>query len=147
MLFFPFIAAVNLLPRQLVSVPNGNVSFLCASITEAITGIQWLLNNTLLEDFSSTDVRSVFRETQGTGKLFLSRVPLKCNLTSITCRAELPSGQVEVWSLLLVQGSKYLTLVHDCYNIIIVAIAIIITKPRTEYSTLLYWACLCMLNQ
>ena len=96
-----------------MSIPNSNVSFLCASITETITGIQWLLNDTLVEDLNLTDVRSVFRETQGIGKLFLSRVPLQFNSTNISCRAELTPGQVEVTASLLVQGLNSLCLFYN----------------------------------
>ena len=97
-----------------MSIPNINVSFLCVSVAETITGIQWLLNGTLLEDRNLTDVRSVFREMQGIGKLFLSRVPLKYNSTNISCRAELTSGQVEVTASLLVQGLNSLCLFMYC---------------------------------
>ena len=97
---------VIVLPEELVVTQDSDAYYLCTTSAETIIGIQWLLNNTLLEDLNVTDVRAVFSgNLGGSGRLIFSRIPLKYNSTNITCRAELiTSRQIEVTVSLLVQG-------------------------------------------
>ena len=85
-----------------MTTPNDAVSYSCVSPFDPITEIQWLLNTTLLEDLNLTDVTAGFSGVAGS--LTFSN-PSDYNVTSVTCRAELQSGeQGSATALLLVQG-------------------------------------------
>ena len=85
-----------------MTMPNDAVSYLCLSPFDWFTDIQWLLNNTLLEDLNLTDVTTAFAGVSGS--LTFSN-PSDYNVTSVTCRAVLRSGEEEsATALLLVQG-------------------------------------------
>ena len=85
-----------------MTTPNDAVAYSCLSPTNPFTEIQWLLNTTLLEDLNLTDVTAAFAGITGTIE-FLN--PSDYNVTSVTCRAELQSGeQGSATALLLVQG-------------------------------------------
>ena len=88
-----------------MTTPNVAVSssYSCVSPVDPLTEIQWLLNNTLLEDLNLTDVTTAFAGVAGS--LTFSN-PSDYNVTSVTCRAELLSGeQGSATALLLVQGT------------------------------------------
>ena len=92
-----------------MATPHGNVSFLCTSLTGTITGVQWLVNNMILEDIDDTDITSEFNQFGGgIGSLHFTNIPLAYNETTITCTAP---GEEEDTVSLLIQGS--------CSNIII----------------------------
>ena len=82
--------------------PHGNVSLICAARTSTITGIQWLINNTMTEDIDDVSITAI--TDLGIGSLSLTNIPVAYNMTSITCIAQLLSGQEEVTVLLLIQG-------------------------------------------
>ena len=82
--------------------PHGNVSLICVARTSTITGIQWLINNTMTEDIDDVSITAI--TDLGIGRLSLTNIPVAYNRTSITCIAQLPSGQEEVTVLLLIQG-------------------------------------------
>ena len=85
-----------------MTTTNEAVSYSFLSPINPISEIQWLLNTTLLEDLNFTDVITAFADVAGS-LTFLN--PFDYNVTSVTCRAELQSGQEEsATALLLVQG-------------------------------------------
>ena len=85
-----------------MTTPNDAVSYSCLSPVNPITEIQWLLNNTLLENLNLTDVTTAFAGITGT-ITFLN--PSGYDSTNVTCRAELQSGEERsATALLLVQG-------------------------------------------
>ena len=98
---FSFLS-VSVFPEIIVTTPDDAVTYLCLSPTNPFTGIQWLLNNTLLEDLNLTDVTTAFAGVAGS--LTFSN-PSDYNVTSVTCRALLQSGEEgRATALLLVQG-------------------------------------------
>ena len=85
-----------------MTTPNAAVTYSCVSPVDPLTEIQWLLNNTLLEDLTLTDVTTRFADVAGSIEF---SNPSDYNVTSVTCRAELQSGeQGSATALLLVQG-------------------------------------------
>ena len=85
-----------------MTTPNDAVTYSCLSPVDLFTEIQWLLNNTLLGDLNLTGVTTAFAGVVGSIEfLNLSNY----NVTSVTCRAELQSGEEgSATALLLVQG-------------------------------------------
>ena len=89
-----------------MTTPNDAVSYSCLSPVDPLTEIQWLLNTTLLQDLNLTDVTTAFTGIVNAGSLVFSN-PSDYNVTSVTCRAELQSGEQEsATALLLVQGNS-----------------------------------------
>ena len=87
-----------------MTTPNDAASYSCLSPVNPLTEIQWLLNNTLLEDLNLTDVTARFAGEINVGSLEFSN-PSDYNVTSVTCRPELQSGEEgSATALLLVQG-------------------------------------------
>ena len=85
-----------------MTTPNEAASFSCLSPLDPFTEIQWLLNITLLEDLNLTDITTEFAGVAGS-LTFLNLSDY--NVTSVTYRAELQSGQGgSATALLLVQG-------------------------------------------
>ena len=100
-----FVSIVYIFPDNLVTTPSNNVTFLCTALLQTITGVQWLVNDTLLEDIDNTDVTARFQtELRGIRTLNITNTPLAYNDTRITCIAELASGQEEATVSLLIQG-------------------------------------------
>ena len=98
---FSFLS-VSIFPEVIVTTPNEAVSYSCLSPFDMFTEIQWLLNTTLLEDLNLTDVTASFAGVTGS-LTFLN--PSDYNVTSVTCRIELQSGEEgSATALLLVQG-------------------------------------------
>ena len=99
---------VNIFPDDLVVTLHGNVSLTCfahtPTLTGAITGIQWLVNNTMTADIDDVSITAKFITDLGIGSLSLTNIPMAYNRTNITCIAQLPSGQEEVTVTLLIQG-------------------------------------------
>ena len=95
---------VNIIPGDPVTTPNGSVSLFC-TITTQTTGVQWLVNNTVIEDIDNINITTEFNLdtiSLAIGRLNLANVPLAYNETHITCM--LASGQEEATVLLLIQG-------------------------------------------
>ena len=87
-----------------MTTPDDTVIYSCLSPVDPITEIQWLLNNTLLEELNLTDVTAGFAYVSGSLTFFN---PSDYNVTSVTCRAELQSGEEgSATALLLVQGNS-----------------------------------------
>ena len=107
-----FLCLVNVFPEVFVATPNRSAGFRCFRNLGTFTGVQWLLNNTPLEDLNITDVTAVFDSTFG-GRLTFSN-PFGYNGTFVTCRAELQSGPAENTALLLVQGTFFLLIIMIC---------------------------------
>ena len=88
--------------------PHGNISLVCvahtSTITGAITGVQWLVNNTMTEDIDDIDITTKFITDGGIGSLSLTNIPMAYNDTMITCIVQSASGQEEVTVMLLIQG-------------------------------------------
>ena len=82
--------------------PHGNVSLICVARTSTITGVQWLVNNTMTEDIDDISIMAI--TGLGIGRLSLTNIPVAYNMTNITCIAQLPSGREEVTVTLLIQG-------------------------------------------
>ena len=77
--------------------------FRCFPNRGTITEVQWLLNNIPLEDLNLTDVTAVLDSIFGGVLTFTNSTDY--NVTTVTCRAELQSGeQGSATALLLVQG-------------------------------------------
>ena len=95
---------VDIISGDPVITPHGSVSLLC-TITTQTTGVQWLVNNTVIEDIDNINITTEFDlDTIGLpiGRLNLANVPLAYNETHITCM--LASGLEEATVLLLIQG-------------------------------------------
>ena len=102
-----------------MTTANDAVSYSCLSPFNPLTEIQWLLNNTLLEDLNLTDVTTAFAGVAGT-LTFLN--PSDYNVTSVTCRAVLQSGEEgSATALLLVQGIIMFTHITLYYCVLITA--------------------------
>ena len=105
-----FRCVVNINPDVFVTTPHGNGSFLCSSFTStltgAITGVQWLVNNTMIEDIIDINITTKFSNSVGIGigRLNLTNIPMAYNNTNITCIAQSGSGQKEVTASVLIQG-------------------------------------------
>ena len=101
---FVFIVNIYILPDNLVTTPSNSVTFLCTALPQTITGVQWLVNDTLFEDIDNTDITAGFQtELGGIGTLNITNTPLAYNETRITCIAELASGQEEATVSLQIQ--------------------------------------------
>ena len=96
-----------------MTTPDDAVTYSCVSPFDPITEIQWLLNNTLLEDLNLTDVTAAFAGIVNAGSLVFSN-PSDYNSTNVTCIAELQSGEEgNATALLLVQGKlSYIVCSH-----------------------------------
>ena len=119
--------------------PNDAVIYSFLSPVNLITGIQWLLNTTLLQDLNLTDVTTGF--TGVVGSIEFSN-PSDYNVTSVTCRAELQSGEEgSATALLLVQGICSHTL-HYCtyyrYLLLIGLLSAVRSLSSIANSTLIY---------
>ena len=102
-------------PTDVVSVPGGRAIFLCMSSAPFSNGgirrFQWLLNDTLLEDFGISNVEmSVLEVNGGIGTLTFSNVSQHLNMTRIKCIIEFRSGHEmgSASAVLLVQGKAAL---------------------------------------
>ena len=59
----------------------------------------------MIENINDINITTEFSNIVGVGRLNLTNIPLAYNETSITCIAQLASGQEEVTASLLIQGS------------------------------------------
>ena len=84
-------------------IPHGNVSLICVDRPSTITGVQWLVNNTMTEDIDDISIMPI--TDMGIGRLRLANIPMAYNMTNITCIAQLASGQEEATVTLLIQGN------------------------------------------
>ncbi len=90
-----------------MSVPGGEAIFDC-SHSQTITGVQWLLNDTALQDLNLRNVAAEFSDIIQVGVLTFTDLPLEYNKTRISCTAITSSGMMEPSSsdvLQLIQGS------------------------------------------
>ena len=98
----------TIFPDVFVTIPHGNASLLCSSftptLTGAITGVQWLVNNTMIEDIIDINITTKFSNSVGIGRLNLTNISVAYNETSITCIAQSAAGQEEVTASVLIQG-------------------------------------------
>ena len=91
---------------------GGGATFRCFSIDHAdFSSVQWLVNDTELENFNITGVKESFRTGSYYGILEFSEIPLQYNETSVQCRATLSSGnnipESSEPSQLLLQGTGF----------------------------------------
>jgi hypothetical protein len=94
-----------------VSVPGGEAIFDC-SHSQTITGAQWLLNNTALQDLNLRNVVAEFSDIAQVGVLTFTDLPLEYNTTRISCTAITSSGMMISSSSdvpLLIQGQTNTT--------------------------------------
>ena len=98
-----FCCVVNINPDVFVTIPHGNASFLCSS-SPTLTGVQWLVNYTMIENINDINITTEFSNIVGVGRLNLANIPMAYNDTSITCIAQLASGREEVTASVLIQG-------------------------------------------
>ena len=97
---------VNIFPDDLVVTLHGSVAFICVARASTITGVQWLVNNMMTEDIDDINITTEVITDLGIGSLSLTNIPMVYNRTTITCIAQLASGQEEVTVLLLIQGLR-----------------------------------------
>lgn len=74
-----------------VSVPGGGATFECSHNSRTLTGVQWLLNGTRLQDLNVRNVTAVFSDILETGYLEFTNLPLEYNTTEISCMASVNS--------------------------------------------------------
>ena len=105
----PCTGVVTVLPEnQAVSYPNGAINFFCLSSSSSIiVSVNWMLNNTFLNDMpDSSDISAEFSSAVG-GTLRFFRVSKMYNSTEIRCIASLSTGDTvnsSDVSTLLLQG-------------------------------------------
>ncbi len=94
----------------IVFIPGEVPIFNCAtsSPTITITSVEWLINETRLEDLSLTNVETEFVNVTRQSSLRFNNVPVEYNNTNIQCRATLSNGETEDSNnlTLLVQGER-----------------------------------------
>ena len=109
-------AQVQLQPAGgFVSVPGGMARFSCSLQRQPISGVQWLVNGSSLQDLNLRNVSATFSNHTDTGFLRFSNLPLKYNMTRIKCSVNSSSRVIASESdiLLLIQGEFcYLLYVH-----------------------------------
>ncbi len=87
----------------MVSVQGGVAEFLCSADFITVTGVQWLLNGTALQDLNLSNVTTMFNNIGGS--LAFTNLPLEYNMTCIVCAANTSSGVITSNSVsLLIQG-------------------------------------------
>ncbi len=93
-----------------VFIPGDSAIYNCASPSGTITSVEWLINGTLLEDLSLTNVVTEFSQLTKQGTLRFNDISVEYNNTNIQCRANLSNGETvdSNNSTLLVQGKKIL---------------------------------------
>lgn len=87
------INTVEVLPVHQVyrSVPGGDATFRCTSYSQTITGVQWLVNGTHLENLNLTNVTKDFNAIgRGVGTLKFKNLPVDYDRIRIRCEATLP---------------------------------------------------------
>ncbi len=91
-----------------VFIPGRNPVLSCASISDTITSVEWLINGTPLEDLSLTNVETQFIELFRQGGLVFNNISVEYNNTNIQCRATLSNGETVDSNnfTLLVQGER-----------------------------------------
>ncbi len=86
-----------------MSVQGGVARFICSDDAITVTGVQWLLNGTALQDLNLSNVNARF--SLQTGYLAFTNLPLEYNMTCIVCTANTSSGVMKSSNVsLLVQG-------------------------------------------
>ncbi len=80
----------------------------CASLSDTITSVEWLINGTQLEDLSLTNVLTDFSELTRQGVLLFNSISVEYNNTNIQCRTTLSNGESADSNnfTLLVQGER-----------------------------------------
>ena len=89
-----------------MSVPGGVAVFSCAK-GQQISGVQWLVNDTALQDLNLRNVSASFSDRLHMGILQFSDLPLEYNMTRIKCSVSTSNSEViesERDVLLLIQG-------------------------------------------
>ena len=91
-----------------VFIPGDNPIYNCASPSDTIKSVEWLINGTLYEDLSLTNVGMVFSELTEQGAIRFNNISVEYNNTNIQCRANLSDGETEYSNnfTLLVQGER-----------------------------------------
>ncbi len=102
---------VRLSPSGDVFIPGVNPVFNCKAASNApitITSVQWLINETPLEDLSLTNVETEFSQLSRQGILVFDNISVEYNNTNIQCRATLSNGETVDSNnvALLVQGER-----------------------------------------
>ena len=88
-------------------MPGGVAEFSCAIQGEEISGVQWLVNDTALQDLNLRNVSALFSSIVDIGKLKFSDLPLEYNMTRIKCSVSTSNSDViesERDVFLLIQG-------------------------------------------
>ena len=112
-------AQVRLQPADevYVSVQGGEVEFTCSperTSTITINGVQWLVNNSALEDLNLSLARTEFSVIVQIGFLYFTNLTLGYNMTNISCEVNTSSGMIissDSHSLLLIQGNELLAVI------------------------------------
>ena len=84
-----------------VSTIGGSALFICFPSSGAATGIQWLVNGSLVNISSSRHV--TLRHTSIRTALEFMNIPVKFNMTTIQCRDERTTS---IAAMLLLQGQQ-----------------------------------------
>ncbi len=101
-----------------VLIPGDNPTYNCASPLFTITSVQWLIDETRLEDLSLTNVETEFSQLTEQGTLRFNDISVEYNNTNIQCRATLSNGETVDSNnvTLLVQGEMCkLVVMSSCY--------------------------------
>ncbi len=93
-----------------VFILGDNPTYNCASSSDIITSVEWLVNGTRLEDLSLTNVETEFSQLSRQGTLVFMNISVEYNNTNIQCRATLSNGDIVDSNndTLLVQGEREL---------------------------------------
>ena len=99
-----------------VTTPGGSARFTCSGT--GLTGIQWLVNGTLLENLNLTNVTAAFRQSVvgGIGVLTFENVLFEYNETTIRC-SDSSSRTSQVQSKLLIQGNPCFEKGCSCFQL------------------------------
>lgn len=69
--------------NELVSIPGGTATFVCRSPGVKIISLQWLVNESLVENFNLSNVQTEFDNRSGV--LIFHDIPVEYNMSRIRC--------------------------------------------------------------
>ncbi len=97
-------------PSHMLAVPGGTISFTCLPlhVNYEISRIDWMMNDTLLEDLDAQGIEIRFSDIgNGLGTLRINQVPSRFNRTTVRCRVTFSIGKTVTSnpaSIMILQG-------------------------------------------